>query len=155
MKKPNEKEKFEQKIDDHDSFERLLDECVKGSIVRKVQEETTAEEKSELDLFVDLILDDGRTLDAHAIIDSGCTNSYIDVKYVAWNKIPMKRLPQSVEVLNADGTENEGGNITHYVELNLQIGDHIERIRMPVLTLKSTNIFLGYSWLNKHNPNID
>ena len=45
--------------------------------------------------------------------------------------------------------------MTRYIEVVLQIEDHEERIRLPVLTLKSANVFLGYSWLKLHNPSID
>ena len=45
--------------------------------------------------------------------------------------------------------------MTHYVELTLQVENHEERIRLPILTLKSANVFLGYSWLKHHNPSID
>ena len=37
----------------------------------------------------------------------------------------------------------------------LRIENHQEEIKLPVLTLKSANLFLGYSWLTKHNPSID
>ena len=54
-----------------------------------------------------------------------------------------------------DGTSNEGGRIEDIAVIELQIGDHSEEIRLPVMTIASSNIFLGYDWLAKHNPEID
>ena len=43
----------------------------------------------------------------------------------------------------------------HYVKLTLQVKNHKERICLPILTLKSANVFLGYSWLKYYNPLIN
>ena len=144
----------EKEIDDYDD-ELLLDENVKGHIINKVQEETIGVERHELDMYINLLIDDGRIIDAHALIDLGCTGSFIDAGFVERYKIPTKKLPEPADVLNADGSKNEGGKMTHYVELTLQVENHEERIRLPILTLKSANVFLGYSWLKHHNPLID
>ena len=45
--------------------------------------------------------------------------------------------------------------IKEYVETELIIGSHKESIRLSVTQLSSSNIFLGYDWLSKHNPEID
>ena len=82
MLKPNNPCEESEKEFDDDDLVLLLDRVVKGQVINKVQEETRQEERSELDLFVDLHLEDGRTLDAHALIDSGCTGSFIDVGFV-------------------------------------------------------------------------
>ena len=39
--------------------------------------------------------------------------------------------------------------------LQLQVGDHIERIDLGVTNLGKTEIFLGHDWLKLHNPLID
>ena len=56
---------------------------------------------------------------------------------------------------NADGTDNEGGLITEYAEVQLVFDDHQETINLAVTTLSSSNVFLGHDWLTKHNPEID
>ena len=144
----------ENKIDDCDR-EFLLDGNVKGHVVNKVQEENLRVERHELDMYVNLMVNDGRIIDVHALVDPGCTGSFIDEGFVERYKIPTMDLPEPADVLNADGSKNEGGQMTRYVEVVLQIEDHEERIRLPVLTLKSANVFLGYSWLKLHNPSID
>ena len=67
----------------------------------------------------------------------------------------MKRYIAPLKVSNVDGSENEGGLITDYVETDLIIGAHKESIRLSVTKLSSSNIFLGYDWLSRHNPEID
>jgi len=54
-----------------------------------------------------------------------------------------------------DGTGNSGGLITHEVEVNLYFKEHVERVRMDVCDLGKTEVILGMSWLQVHNPEID
>ena len=35
------------------------------------------------------------------------------------------------------------------------IGDHIEQISFAVIDLEKADLFLGYEWLQHHNPTID
>ena len=58
-------------------------------------------------------------------------------------------------MLNADGTGNVGGLITDYLETEMIVGNHREKIRFTVTNLASSNIFLGHDWLERHNPDID
>ncbi|KAF8656613.1 hypothetical protein AX16_002477 [Volvariella volvacea WC 439] len=37
----------------------------------------------------------------------------------------------------------------------MQIGNHREAIDLAVVNLGSTNVFIGFEWLLKHNPMID
>ena len=39
--------------------------------------------------------------------------------------------------------------------MKLSVKEHSEIICLTVTTLVSSNIFLGYDWLTKHNPEID
>jgi len=41
------------------------------------------------------------------------------------------------------------------VEMNMTIGDHQELIQLSVTNLGSHDLFLGYNWLQKHNPTIN
>ncbi|OCB84640.1 hypothetical protein A7U60_g8629 [Sanghuangporus baumii] len=76
-------------------------------------------------------LEDEHFIDAHALIDSGCT------------------------VFNTDGTSNKGGLIKEYIVVWMFFGKHEEEIRLAVTSLASSNIFLSHDWLQKHNPEID
>ncbi|OCB85965.1 hypothetical protein A7U60_g7100 [Sanghuangporus baumii] len=88
---------------------------------------------------VDLLnprLEDEHFIDAHTLIDSGCTGSCIDEGFV-------KRYG------------NEGGLIKEYIMVRMFFGKHEEEIQLAVMSLASSNIFLGHDWLQKHNPEID
>jgi len=46
--------------------------------------------------------------------------------------INIKKYPRPIPVYNADGTTNSGGPILEYVEMNIQIGKHIEILEFAV-----------------------
>lgn len=56
---------------------------------------------------------------------------------------------------NANGTHNQGGDITEFVELLISIGGHRERINLAVTDLGSKNLYLSHDWLKCHNPVIN
>ena len=100
-------------------------------------------------------LDTGRTYGVKALLDSGSTGSCIDQKFVKENRINTNKYPTPIPVYNADGTRNQAGPITEYVDMRIQIKDHIERLHWAVTDLGKATIFIGYEWLTRHNPRID
>ena len=115
----------------------------------------------QLDVLVDIEHpnpgEDGQPvlIDAHALIDSGCTASCIDVGFVKRYDIPTQPYIKPIPIFNADGTSNDGGLIREYTVLKMYFGDHEEDIRLAVTNVASSNVFLGHDWLKKHNPDID
>jgi len=65
----------------------------------------------------------------------------------------MEPMDRSFEVFNIDGTKN--GEVTQFALLEVEINEHKEQINAVVMNLNSTNMFLGYDWLMKHNPEVD
>ena len=59
----------------------------------------------------------------------------------------------NIEVFNVDGTKN--GEVARFAPLKVKINKHKEQIDAAVTDLNSTDIFLGYDWLVKHNPEVD
>ena len=57
------------------------------------------------------------------------------------------------EVFNVDGTKN--GKVTKFTLLEVEINGHKKRIDAVITVLNSMDIFLGYNWLVKHNPEVD
>ena len=98
---------------------------------------------------------DQRSYSFVALIDSGCTITAIDRGFVKQHKIPTKLLDEPLQSYLGDGTAARMGLITEYVELQMRIGQHHEIIRLVVMDLAKMDIFLGYDWLDKHNPNVD
>ncbi|KAL5521846.1 hypothetical protein ACEPAF_1690 [Sanghuangporus sanghuang] len=101
------------------------------------------------------LLEEENFIDAHALINSGCTGSCIDKGFVKRYGFLTQRYIRPRPVFNADGTSNEGGLIKEYVIVRMFFGKHEEEIRLAVTSLASSNIFLGHDWLTKHNPEID
>jgi len=63
---------------------------------------------------------------------------------------PMDRL---FKVFNIDRTKN--GEVTRFVPLKLEINRYIEWINTAVMDLTGTDMFLGYNWLVKYNPEVN
>jgi hypothetical protein len=99
--------------------------------------------------------DDNRRFPIKALVDSGCTGSTIDRKFVEENGINTQLMPKPVPVFNADGTRNAAGDITRFVEVRLSVSDHHEKILLAVAELGRSKLFIGHEWLAQHNPSID
>jgi len=50
---------------------------------------------------------------------------------------------------------NKNSSITEVARINMTIGDHQELIQLLVTNLGNHDLFLGYDWLQKHNPSIN
>lgn len=69
--------------------------------------------------------------------------------------LPTKERRRAVIMRNADGTENKSGKLKHDAEIQIDIGGHKETVNALVSDISSADVFLGYDWLVKHNPEID
>jgi len=67
----------------------------------------------------------------------------------------MIRLLFPITCYNTDGTTNKNGSVMKVVKINMTIRDHQELIQLSVTNLGNHDLFLGYDWLQKHNPSID
>ena len=65
----------------------------------------------------------------------------------------MEPINRSFEILNIDGTKNE--EVTRFTPLELKINKQIKKIDIVIIDLNSTDIFLGYDWLVKHNSEVN
>ena len=95
----------------------------------------------------------GKELQLQVLVDSGYTHIGINKQLVKKEKIKTKLMDRSFEVFNADGTKNK--EITWYALLEVKINRHKEQIDVAVTDLNGTDIFLGYNWLVKHNPEVN
>jgi hypothetical protein len=100
-------------------------------------------------------LNDRRTFDLKALLDSSATSCYIDEGFTRAKGLTLESLPCPIPVYNADGSHNKGGPIRTIVKLHLQIADHIEVFTFAVTNTGKTDIIIGYDWLPKHNPSIN
>ena len=95
------------------------------------------------------------TIEVDALLDSGATRCFVDKSWALDRRLLLSKLVKPVPVLNADGTRNQEGNITHYVLLTVGIGKHTEKLWCAVTCLGKVPLILGHTWLRKHNPDID
>jgi len=89
------------------------------------------------------------------LLNSGCSASAIDEEFIQEKKIPMFNLPISIPVYNSDGTKNTSRLITKFAMLELNIGNHSERLPLAITHLSMHALFLGHDWLKIHNPAIN
>ncbi|SJL07261.1 uncharacterized protein ARMOST_10604 [Armillaria ostoyae] len=90
-----------------------------------------------------------------ALVDSGCTSSAINRTFVRKHQLDTVKTAVPIVVYNADGTRNQAGDITEYVEMRMTIGNHVERIDFAVTDLGPKDLYLGHDWLQRHNPVIN
>ena len=65
----------------------------------------------------------------------------------------MKLINFSFKVYSTDRTKNR--EVTRIAQLEVKINRHKEYLKAAVTDLNSMNIFLGYNWLVKHNPEVN
>ena len=119
------------------------------SILRKIKDK-------QLNIRVKLsIINTYRTFCKQALIDSESSSSCISQKFVKKNHIDTYKLPFPIICYNTNSSTNRDGNVTEIVEMNMTIGDHQELIQLSVTNLGNYDLFLGYDWLQKHNPTIN
>jgi len=90
-----------------------------------------------------------------ALIDSGCTHTTIAADIVQREKLPTEKMKTTIEIYNSDRTQNKYSKIKEVVPITLEAGGYMEQINVVVLGITETDVFLGYDWLEKHNPEID
>jgi len=89
------------------------------------------------------------------LLDSGAMDNFIDYRTAERLGLQKHKMPQSQRVLNVDGTENQAGEITHYVALYIQHNNRREGSIFFVTNLGKDHMILGYPWLEQFNPDID
>ena len=67
----------------------------------------------------------------------------------------MIRLKKPKKVFNADGTENKKGQVTHIVQLPIQVSDRTNMETMWVTDIGEEDFVIGLTWLKQWNPTIN
>jgi len=88
-----------------------------------------------------------------ALVDSRCTYTGINKQLVKEEKIKTEPMDRSFKVFNTDGMKNR--EVTRFAPLEVEINRHKEQINVAVMDLNSTDMFLGYNWLVKYNPEVE
>ena len=96
-----------------------------------------------------------KTVETLALIDSGAGGQFIDQKFVQKHRLPTQDLEQPITAYNVDGTLNKKGTISKYVEINVNINQRINKLRLMITGLGKQKVILGFPWLQEENPEID
>lgn len=90
-----------------------------------------------------------------ALLDSGSTGSCMSWRSVKKCGLEVYDFDVPIDVYNAKRSTNSGGQITSYARLSIIIGNHQETMMFLVTDLGKGNMFLGFEWVEHHNPSID
>jgi gag-polyprotein putative aspartyl protease len=90
-----------------------------------------------------------------ALVDSGATENFIDYQTVVQLRLGSKKLPVPRPVHNINGTKNKAGEITHSVDLYVNLGKREQCVRLFITNLGKDRMILGHPWLHTFNPQID
>jgi hypothetical protein len=92
--------------------------------------------------------------DKKALVDSGATNNFIHPHFAERMRLGTKKLMQPRKIWNIDGTQNKGGLLTEYIDLDVQTKHIHKEMRFLVTDLGGEDIILGYPWLSTFEPQI-
>ena len=89
------------------------------------------------------------------LLDSDASVIFIDKAWVKEKKLPLWPLHHAIPIFNVDGTKNSTSNVTHYVDITISYQGHCKKMTAKVTDLSKNQMILGFTWLQKHNPEID
>jgi hypothetical protein len=90
-----------------------------------------------------------------AMVNTSTTGDFFDQDFVARMGLLTCKLIQLIPVYNMDGTPNEAGSINEVVNVVMSYNRHSECILLVVTRLGKQSMILRFTWLKKHNPEID
>ena len=121
-----------------------------------ILDEKPKREKRDLSIPVHLeTLTTCQWLGTKALIDSGCTNSLINLDWLRSLSLEPAPLQKPIVMVNVDGLQNREGIIKYGIDLLLMVGNHWEWVHFLLGKSKSHKVILSYNWLKRHNPVID
>ena len=86
------------------------------------------------------------------LVDSGATDNFIDPRLIARLGLGTRNLERPRKIWNIDGTNNQAGMLTQYVDLSVRTGKREETMRFLVTSLGNEDLILGYPWLTTFEP---
>jgi len=67
---------------------------------------------------------------------------FIDREMTKKHSFKITKLERLLKIKNMNETENNGGNITYQIKVNVFYKSHVERIRINICNLKKTEVIL-------------
>ena len=90
-----------------------------------------------------------------ALLDNGANIIFIDKAWTEEKKLSLWPLCHVIPIFNINSTKNSTSNITHYADITISYQDHCEKVTAKVMDLSKNQMILGFTWLQKYNPEID
>jgi hypothetical protein len=90
-----------------------------------------------------------------ALVDSGATENFMNLQYMQWLMLPIKKLAYKWNLFNVDGIENKSRKLKYYMDLEVQTGTNKTCMRFFLMDLGEHKAILGYSWFTAMQPKID
>ena len=90
--------------------------------------------------------------DKRILVDSGATDNFIDPRFITRLGLGTRDLKRPRKIWNIDGTNNQAGMLTKYVDLSVRMGKREETMRFLVTSLGNEDLILGYPWLTTFEP---
>ena len=79
-----------------------------------------------------------------ALVNSGATGMFIDIKFVRLKNIWTHRLPRAILVYNINGTPNKARHITKVIDLIVQYKDHSEWVTWNVTSIGYPRAYMAH-----------
>ena len=86
------------------------------------------------------------------LVDSGATNNFIHPRLIKHLSLGTNQLKKPKKFWILDGTTNKGGELTHYVDLEVKTGDKEQNMCFLITDLGDDDLILGYPWLSTFKP---
>ena len=90
-----------------------------------------------------------------ALVDSGATENFMNLKHAKYLKLPIKRLPKPRKLFNIDGTTNQDGELQFFTDLQVQTETQRMNLHFFPSNLGENKAILGYPWFAAVQPRID
>jgi hypothetical protein len=90
--------------------------------------------------------------DIKALVDSGATDSFIHPNFAKRMGLGLRPLERPKKIWNIDDTTNKSGEITHFVDLDVQTKGIHKEMRFLITDIGKEDILLGYPWLSTYEP---
>ena len=90
--------------------------------------------------------------DKRILVDSGATDNFIDPWLITRLGLGTRDLERPRKIWNINGTNNQAGMLTKYVNLSVRMGKREETMRFLVTSLGNEDLILGYPWLTTFEP---
>ena len=97
----------------------------------------------------------GKKVQTKALVDLEATMNFVNSVVMENNNLVTYKLANLYHIINADGTPNKVGQITKYVQAYVEIELYKMIQHLFVTNLGNKKMMIGYSYLYKHNPNIN